>query len=267
LPRALVALIPVTGKAKGEQAALSAAAADGMTGPSPAPARTEAAAPMTPSPAAQSDLPPMADAAGDVAAVAVAEPEPVQALAERIVEESIDRGGVVLFSPTDEHLKLAPAIGNLGEYFTRRGDRVLVFDTRNSAETPAWVHANGVADTVAGFLDGTADGSTGCFVPTDLNGVEYSRVDLANRVTGVVEAHRFRQLLEQMRDRYSVVFLVGPPVNLEEDHPLLASMAEGMVLVTETAANPVEVHAYLDTLCQQVPARLYGTLAVPKAAA
>ena len=47
----------------------------------------------------------------------------------------------------------------------------------------------------------------------------------------------------------------------------LATMAEGMVLVTETAANPVEVHAYLDTLCQQVPARLYGTLAVPKTAA
>jgi hypothetical protein len=70
-----------------------------------------------------------------------------------------------------------------------------------------------------------------------------------------------------MRERYSVVFLVGPPVTLEADHPLLATMAEGMVLVTETAANPVEVHAYLDTLCQQVPARLYGTLAVPKSAA
>jgi hypothetical protein len=70
-----------------------------------------------------------------------------------------------------------------------------------------------------------------------------------------------------MRERYSVVFLVGPPVNFEEDHPLLATLAEGMVLVTETTADPVEVHAYLDTLCQRVPARLYGTLAVPKSAA
>jgi Mrp family chromosome partitioning ATPase len=164
-------------------------------------------------------------------------------------------------------LKLTPAIGDLGQYFSNRGDRVLVFDTRQAAETPDWVQANGVAETVAGYLNGTADGSTGCFVPTALRGVEYSRVDLNQQISGVLEVHRFRQLLEQMREKYSVVFLVGPPVTLEVDHPLLATMAEGMVLVTETAANPVEVHAYLDTLCQQVPARLYGTLAVPKSAA
>ena len=267
LPRALVALIPVSGKPKADQAALNGTAAHGMDQASPAPASTEAAAPMSVPSTTPSDLIPIADPAGDVAAVAVAEPEPVQALARKIVEEGVDRGGVVLFSPTNEHLKLAPAIGDLGQYFSDRGDKVLVFDTRQAAETPSWVHANGVAETVAGYLNGTADGPTGCFVPTELRGVEYSQVDLSNRVSGVVEAHRFRQLLEQMRDRYSVVFLVGPPVNLEEDHPLLATMAEGMVLVTETAANPVEVHAYLDTLCQQVPARLYGTLAVPKTAA
>lgn len=268
LPRALVALIPVSQKPKADQAALNGTAADAMAPGSPAPANTEAAATMpVPPTAPTSDLPPLADPAGDATPVAVAEPEPVRALAQKIVDEGVDRGGVVLFSPTDEHLRLAPAIGDLGQYFSDRGDRVLVFDTRHVAETPAWVHANGVAETVAGYLNGTADGPTGCFVPTDLRGVEYSRVDLASRVSGVLEAHRFRQLIEQMRDRYSVVFLVGPPVNLDEDHPLLASMAEGMVLVTETAANPVEVHAYLDTLCQQVPARLYGTLAVPKSAA
>ena len=214
-----------------------------------------------------STLPPLADPVADLAADAVAEPEPVRALAERIVEEGADRGGIVLFSPTDGDLRVAPAIGDLGRFFSDRGDRVLVFDARAAAETPAWVQAPGVAETVAGYLNGQADGTTGCFVSTDLLGVEYSRVDLSNQISGVLEAHRFRQLIEQMRDRYSVVFLVGPPVNLEEDHPLLASMAEGMVLVTETAANPVEVHAYLDTLCQQVPARLYGTLAVPKSAA
>jgi hypothetical protein len=142
-----------------------------------------------------------------------------------------------------------------------------VFDARQTAETPPWVHVPGVAATVEGFLDGTAERATECFVPTSLTGVEYSRVDLSNRVSGVLEARRFQELVEQMRERYSVVFLVGPPVTLDEDHPLLATLAEGMVLVTETAADPVEVHAYLDTLCQQVPARLYGTLAVPKSAA
>jgi uncharacterized protein involved in exopolysaccharide biosynthesis len=261
LPRALVALVPYTKKPTAEQAALNGIAAPGMT--PAAPASTEAAVPMSPT----SNVPPLADPAGDAEPVATAEPEPVQALAQKIVDEGVDRGGVVLFSPTNEELKLTPAIGDLGQYFSNRGDRVLVFDTRQAAETPDWVQANGVAETVAGYLNGTADGSTGCFVPTALRGVEYSRVDLNQQISGVLEVHRFRQLLEQMREKYSVVFLVGPPVTLEVDHPLLATMAEGMVLVTETAANPVEVHAYLDTLCQQVPARLYGTLAVPKSAA
>jgi uncharacterized protein involved in exopolysaccharide biosynthesis len=266
LPRALVALVPYTKKPAGEQAALNGNATEGMT-PAP-PASTEAAAPMSPTPtAAPKNMPPLADPAGDAEPVATAEPEPVQALAQKIVEEGVDRGGVVLFSPTDEELKVTPAIGDLGQYFSSRGDRVLVFDTREAAESPDWVQANGVAETVAGYLNGTADGSTGCFVPTALRGVEYSRVDLNQQISGVLEVHRFRQLLEQMREQYSVVFLVGPAVTLEADHPLLATMAEGMVLVTETAANPVEVHAYLDTLCQQVPARLYGTLAVPKSAA
>jgi hypothetical protein len=264
LPRALVALVPYTKKPAGEQAALNGNAAEGMT-PAP-PASTEAAAPMSPTPTAP-NMPPLADSAGDAEPVATAEPEPVQALAQKIVEEGVDRGGVVLFSPTNEELKVTPAIGDLGQYFSSRGDRVLVFDTREAAESPDWVQANGVAETVAGYLNGTADGSTGCFVPTALRGVEYSRVDLNQQISGVLEVHRFRQLLEQMREQYSVVFLVGPAVSLEADHPLLATMAEGMVLVTETAANPVEVHAYLDTLCQQVPARLYGTLAVPKSAA
>ena len=46
----------------------------------------------------------------------------------------------------------------------------------------------------------------------------------------------------------------------------VSTPVEVKVLVTDTGADPVQVHAYLDTLCQQVPTRLYGTLTVPKAA-
>jgi uncharacterized protein involved in exopolysaccharide biosynthesis len=192
----------------------------------------------------------------------------VQAIAERMLEEGVDPGGIVLFAPTTEQLQVGPVVGGLSEVFRRRGERVLVFDARQAAETPDWAgpQAPSVARNVERYLDGNADGSAECFVPTSLDGVEYSRADLSQRVSGVFSAHRFRQLVEQMKERYSVVFLVAPPVSLEEGDPMLAMLAEGMVLVTETSANPVEVHAYLDTLCQQVPARLYGTVAVPKAA-
>jgi uncharacterized protein involved in exopolysaccharide biosynthesis len=259
---ALVAFVPYVQKPKVGQPALNGIVAESMAPGSPV--ESEAPKPMsTPT----HHEPPIADPVRDAEPVAVAQPEPVRALAERIVEEGVDRGGIVLFSPTEEQLRVAPAIGDLGRYFSERGDRVLVFDARTLAETPGWVNANGVDASVAGFLKGQADKVGECFVPTDLAGVEYSRVDLNKKASGVMEANRFKQLVDQMRERYSVVFLVGPPVNFEEDHPLLATLAEGMVLVTETTADPVEVHAYLDTLCQRVPARLYGTLAVPKSAA
>lgn len=191
----------------------------------------------------------------------------VEAIAERIIQDGVDPGGIVLFAPTEENLQVAPVVGGLGEVFGQKG-KVLVFDARQLAESPDWAgpDSTAIARTVEGYLDGQSDAAGSCFVPTTIDGVEYSRADLTTRVNGVMTAHRFKQLVEEMRDRYSMVFLVAPPVSLDEADPILAMMAEGMVLVTETSADPVAVHAYLDTLCQQVPARLYGTLAVPKAA-
>lgn len=191
----------------------------------------------------------------------------VPALANRIVQEGVDPSGIVLFSPTEEHLQVAPVMGDLGELFTRRGERVLVLDAHHYAETPLWAGpgAPNVAATVEGYLEGRAETSKECFVPTNMKGVEYSRADLSSGVSGVMAAHRFRQLAEEMLERYSLVFFVGPPVQLNAGNALLATLAEGMVLVTETGADPVEIHAYLDTRCQQAPARLYGTLSVPKA--
>jgi uncharacterized protein involved in exopolysaccharide biosynthesis len=235
LPRALVALVPYIQQAKGRLGGTHSA--------------------NTP---AGDGLPPSRPAS---------QPE-VQAIAKRILEDGVDPGGIVLFAPTAENLQVAPVMGGLGEVFGQRGDRVLIFDARQTAETPDWAgpQAPVVARNVEGYLDGQADGATDCFVSTNLSGVEYSRADLTSHVSGVMAVHRFRQLVEEMRERYSVVFLVGPPVSLDESDPLLAMMAEGMVLVTESSADPVQVHAYLDTLCQKVPARLYGTLEVPKAA-
>jgi uncharacterized protein involved in exopolysaccharide biosynthesis len=228
LPRALVALVPVTQAAAPARTPAPSAAPDGQSQPDPVPPQT---------------------------------------LAERLAEDGVDHGGIVLFTPTAEELKLAPAIGEMGQYFTQRGERVLVFDARHDAETPAWAgpDAPAVARTVEGYLDGQAAAATGCFVPTSLNGVEYSRADLSTRVGGVMAAHRFRQLVEEMRERYSLVFLVGPPVTLDGGDPMLATLAEGMVLVTEASASPSEVHAFVESLNQQAPARVYGTLSVPRA--
>ena len=78
-------------------------------------------------------------------------------------------------------------------------------------------------------------------------------------------AHRFRQLVEEMRERYSLVLMVSPPVTMDCGDALLGTLAEGMVLVVESGAAQPELHTLLQTLRDQYSATLYGTLAVPKA--
>jgi hypothetical protein len=266
LPRALVALVPFM-----QRAGVAAAVGDRVpAGTAAAGGDAKSAEPKAapPDPGVRAPV----EARGKSLATEStrsSDEDPVapKALAERMAEDGVDHGGIVLFTPTAEELQVAPAIGEMGQYFTQRGERVLVFDARAAAETPSWAgpDAPAIASTVEGYLDGRAAAATDCFVPTSLQGIEYSRADLATRVGGVMAAHRFRQLVEEMRERYSVVFLVGPPVTVPDGDPLLATLAEGMVLVTEASASPSEVHAFVETMSHQVPTRLYGTLSVPKA--
>ncbi|WP_157369326.1 hypothetical protein [Zavarzinella formosa] len=190
----------------------------------------------------------------------------VQALAKRISQEGVDRGSIVLFTPTQEQLQLTPIIGDLGRQLSQEGNRVLVFDARTGVEHPSWAGPNtpGVANRVEGYLDGQSE-ATHCFVPTSMKNVEYSRADLTNRVSGVMSAHRFRQLVEEMRERYSLVLMVAPTMELGGNDPLLTALAEGLVLVTESTAPANQIRAYIDHLAEQVPAPVYGALSVPKA--
>lgn len=218
--------------------------------PKPAPSEQPAAAPLKPSQPVEQ---PTANPA-------------VLALATRIAEEGVDRGSIVLFTPTKDQLQLAPIIGDLGRHLSQDGSRVLVFDARGGQETPPWAGpmAPEVSRRVEGYLDGSSE-STQCFAPTMLRNVEYSRADLTQGVSGVMTAHRFRQLVEEMRERYSLVLMVAPPIVLEGNDPLLTALAEGLVIVTENNAQPQQIKAYIDSLAEQVPAPVFGALSVPKA--
>ena len=68
-----------------------------------------------------------------------------------------------------------------------------------------------------------------------------------------------------MQERYSLVLMVSSPVTLDGSEPVLANLAEGMVLVTESTAPTADVHAFIESLSKRVAAPLYGTLTVPRA--
>jgi hypothetical protein len=191
----------------------------------------------------------------------------VLAIAERISQEGANKGGIVVFAPTSDDLSVGNIVGDLGHHFTKQGDRVLVFDARDLAETPNWLgpYAPKAAENVLGYLDGQAEQPTNCFVPTLIRGVEYSRADISNHVGGVMAARRFRQLVEEMRERYSLVLMVAPTVNADDEDGLLTTLAEGMVLVSESDSSPEVINAMIASISQQIMAPVYGTIQVPKA--
>ena len=186
----------------------------------------------------------------------------IESLAKRIAAEKVDRGGIVLFAPTGEKLRVAQSIGDLGRLLSGRGNRVLIFDGRHSAETPTW--ADKAVPTVTSFLGGQISSPETCFVPTSIQGVEYSCGDLSHPLDGVLAAHRFRQMVEQMQERYSLVLMVSPPVTLQDNDPLLPTLAHGLVLVTESNAPPQDISAYIESITRLTPAPVYGTLPVSR---
>ena len=86
-------------------------------------------------------------------------------------------------------------IGDLGKILTGRGDRVLVFDARPAAESPAWAGARVPSVPVpVGGLAGGLD----ALRPDGAEGGGILRGDLSGKLDGVMSAHRFRQLVEEM---------------------------------------------------------------------
>jgi capsular polysaccharide biosynthesis protein len=190
--------------------------------------------------------------------------EVIAGLARRIEEEGADQGGIVLFAPTAERLHLSSVVSELGKYFTSQGSRVLIFDARSTAEAASWIPASTqVSKNIAGYLDGKIDAES-CFVSTSLEGVDYTKADLASMVSGVISARRFRQLVEEIRERYPLVLMIAPPVSTDGNDPFLAALVEGIVLVAETNTPSSKVQSIVDELGRNLPTPVYGTLVVPK---
>ena len=60
--------------------------------------------------------------------------------------------------------------------------------------------------------------------------------------------YRFRQLLEEMRQRYSRVLMIGPSARDLDDLQMLTAFSEGVVLVVQDHANPHDVNTYVEAL-------------------
>jgi capsular polysaccharide biosynthesis protein len=194
--------------------------------------------------------------------------EHLRALAERIAFNPLeDKGKIVLFTPTARGLGVENLLGDLACHLIRETGRVLVFEARADIENPAfpaWTgpSAREATEHAINYLEGRSERSAGCFAETLISQIDYARADLSRHLQSVMAMYRFRRLVNEMRDRYSLVLMITPERYRGEDDDVFTTLGDGIVVVINQDADPADVEQYLRSLSAcETP--VYGAFTVP----
>jgi hypothetical protein len=164
-------------------------------------------------------------------------------------------------------LSVENLVGDLACYYAQQGGRVLVFDARAhddpTASPPAWSGPAGenIRIETENYLNGRTNVPAACFAPTLIAGINYTRGDVSAHMNGVIEMHRFRQLVQLMRDQYALTLLITRPSSDFGADDFLPTLADGIVAIVDEKAGPRESQIHLDRL-NESDAMVYGAVAV-----
>jgi uncharacterized protein involved in exopolysaccharide biosynthesis len=191
--------------------------------------------------------------------------EPVRTLALNIGQGASEPGSIVLFTPVNERVQIDTVVGELARHYARGGEPVLLFDARPGSKesTPPLPVAAPAPAELDAFLCGAADEPGDCFATTQVPAVEFARGELARCVgDGMMGLHRMRQLLDEMRRRYTRVLMIAPPLQEAADLDFLTALSEAVVLVVPDQFSPAQVRPYVRSL-RSADAPLCGAVVVP----
>jgi hypothetical protein len=186
----------------------------------------------------------------------------VHTLADGIAQKFQEPGSIVLFTPMGEGVQVEKLVSELSRHYARAGESVLLFDARG-VSSPLNVGSTGASSPgIDAYLKGKSEDAAACFTPTQFPSVEYTRGDITHTATGGAMAmYRFRQLLDEMRNRYSKVLMIGPTARHVDDLEMLTAFSEGVVLVVQDQANPNDVNAYVEAM-KTADAPIFGAVVV-----
>ncbi|MFO0875795.1 MAG: hypothetical protein U0840_00210 [Gemmataceae bacterium] len=144
------------------------------------------------------------------------------------LRQHVDRAGaIVLFSPAGPAPHLEPMIHSLASCLARRDERVLILDGRLGEASDAG--ATGLRD----YLSFSVSDVDEVIRPALLPGVDFLSAGKCVNCSEALATHRMRELIEQLRTRYSMILLHGPSLKDSVDLTILAAFTEGMIIVAE----------------------------------
>lgn len=184
----------------------------------------------------------------------------------RVRQHLTASGCTVLCSWAHSARNLEATLGMLCRYLAHRDERVLVVDTRiavgpdaragglgwtngetlASADRPATEPAVGEPITtsapgLANYLTFECNDSAEIVRPTLLAGVDYIDVGTVAVPPDLLATHRMRELLEECRGRYSIVFLISPALTEIIDLEILAGHADGNLIWLERGEGQADL--------------------------
>ncbi|HYT88672.1 MAG TPA: hypothetical protein VEL76_08190, partial [Gemmataceae bacterium] len=205
-------------------------------------------------------------------------------LARRIKDALPDSGRVVLFSSLNEGVGVDRFVGEVGRFLGVGGETVLILDARIAHE-----QAEGMAKLIESRLDGTppdvmpsagesdlalaglvqslvfeGQKCTDFMYRTRIARVDYLPAGGPYELSDALASEPMDELLATLRQRYTLILMVGPSLSLDVDTEILAGKADGMIVVLNEPLSSYspEVEGLVRSLREKQPSLLGSVICV-----
>jgi capsular polysaccharide biosynthesis protein len=173
-------------------------------------------------------------------------PAESRALALRLRQTVSEPGGVLLISPLSGAKGVNELVCDVCRYLALQDEKVLILDGRigdsQEASPPPWVSpmattGMGLANGLVQYLVFEGMSVWDTVLPTRFPGVEYLPAGGPCTTTDVLASQQMRDLLETLRQHYSLIVVVGPSADHPIDTEILSGYADGVLGVLQGPAR------------------------------
>jgi Mrp family chromosome partitioning ATPase len=173
-------------------------------------------------------------------------PAESRALALRLRQSVAEPGAVLLVTPLSGRSGVNELVCDVTRYLALQDEKVLILDGRigDSQEMapPPWVSplesmSNGTSTGLVQYLVFDGQSVWDSILPTRLPGVEYLPAGGPCSTTDVLASQQMRDLLQTLRQHYSLIVIAGPSADHPIDTEILSGYADGVLAVVGGSAG------------------------------
>jgi Mrp family chromosome partitioning ATPase len=192
-----------------------------------------------------------------------------RALALRIRQYVPDPGALIMFSSLNEGNEVDNLVADASRYLAMRDEKILILDARIANTqldglprlidrpvlvTPSDTGSTDPESSLAGLSEPIQSGLVQYMVfegqnvdnfifPTKTRSVDYMPAGGPYPVTDVLASQPMKDLLESLRKKYTLIFVVGPAVSKNIDTEILAAYVHGMIVILNGSVNSFSAEA------------------------